>query len=322
MRLSAQPWGHAAATGAGTPIRPKFEEDAREADGPGPRARHHFATARCCRKPRTADGTRPRKRPRSTGSRRPPSRRIGRNRSVPAPLTGSTACRSPSRRQSRTSTYRPPSRTCCRSSATAAIDASEGIPATAWRDSGASTSPTITAIASRRPMSRRRFITKHHTGPRTFGRRIASHVCQRRFRQAKAAEITWLSRRSPELNRARFARSKAVAGRGSPSGMHAERIGYLSRDGYLRRRRAIRPCSFRPATFADRHNQHALVGGVDRRLSGRDRLSSLILQLHAREFGDYRLGESDPYLRGRGRCRRSGGGLGRLQVRMGKRSGT
>jgi hypothetical protein len=52
------------------------------------------------------------------------------------------------------------------SSAIADIDTPEGVPATAWRDSGASTSPAITEIASRRPMSRRRFITQHHTGSR------------------------------------------------------------------------------------------------------------------------------------------------------------
>jgi hypothetical protein len=83
------------------------------------------------------------------------------------------------------------------SSASAAIDASEGIPATAWRDSGASTSPTITAIASRRPMSRRRFITKHHTGSRRLEGASLHMFASGGSDRQKRQKITWLSRPLP-----------------------------------------------------------------------------------------------------------------------------
>jgi hypothetical protein len=61
--------------------------------------------------------------------------------------------------------------------------------------------------------------------------------------------------------------------------------------------------------LADRHDQHILVGGIYRRLARRDQFSGLILQLHAGEFRDHRFAERQPYLLGRGRCGRSGGGL-------------
>src|SRR5258706_16379691 len=52
--------------------------------------------------------------------------------------------------------------------------------------SGAATSPTITRTASRRPMSRRRFMTYHHTGQGTWEGRSTSHVRQPTSKTEKA----------------------------------------------------------------------------------------------------------------------------------------
>src|SRR6266850_1131884 len=56
--------------------------------------------------------------------------------------------------------------------------------------SGAATSPTITKTASRRPMSRRRFMTHHHTGQGTWeGRSLHMFATPNTIRR-KAVEIS------------------------------------------------------------------------------------------------------------------------------------
>src|SRR5260370_17719097 len=56
---------------------------------------------------------------------------------------------------------------------------------------GAATSPAITKTASRRPMSRRRFIDYHPTGRGTWEGRSASHIRQPTTKMAKDAETSY-----------------------------------------------------------------------------------------------------------------------------------
>lgn len=57
MDLSARLWATQPQTGASAPIRPEFEEDIREVDGPGHRARNHFAAVQFGQKSQKTDRT-------------------------------------------------------------------------------------------------------------------------------------------------------------------------------------------------------------------------------------------------------------------------
>src|SRR6266851_4247890 len=57
--------------------------------------------------------------------------------------------------------------------------------------SGAATSPTITKTARRRPVSRRRFMTQHHTRLGTLKGALISHVRQTAIRARKNVESAY-----------------------------------------------------------------------------------------------------------------------------------
>src|SRR5258708_26795426 len=65
--------------------------------------------------------------------------------------------------------------------------------AAAGATSGAAASPTITKTASRRPMSRRRFMTHHHTGLEAWQAWSTSHACQDASKTEKPPNLMWLT---------------------------------------------------------------------------------------------------------------------------------
>src|SRR5882762_316855 len=68
--------------------------------------------------------------------------------------------------------------------------------------SGAATSPTITKTASRRPMSRRRFMVHHHTRRGTWEGGSTSHIRQPTTEDGKKyLNPMWLERFPERLNR-------------------------------------------------------------------------------------------------------------------------
>jgi hypothetical protein len=87
------------------------------------------------------------------------------------------------------------------SSAVADIDTSEGVPAIACRDSGASTSPAITEIASTRAISRRKVITQHHTGSRSLEEASLHIFANEDSDRQKRPKNDVLISASPESNR-------------------------------------------------------------------------------------------------------------------------
>ena len=77
--------------------------------------------------------------------------------------------------------------------------------------SGAATSPTITKTASRRPMSRRRFMAHHHTGGGTWEGSSTSHIRQPTAEDGKRCRnLIWLTviRRRQLTSSAPIARMK------------------------------------------------------------------------------------------------------------------